>query len=521
MSNLTSPSAAPYPDEQLREGAVVDCRALRADLRDEYDYVVIGSGAAGAVAAHTLAKSGASVAILEEGPWVKTRDFSDDLHTSFNKLMRMSGTQILTGRSFMPLLQGRCVGGSTVINSAIAWRTPEDVVESWQREFGLGESVTMAKLDPHFDALERDLNVHPVNDEVLGTSNRLFVETAKAIGIAGAPMQRYERGCKGSSRCLTGCPSAAKQGMNVSYIPWALSHGARIFSSCRASKIEVRNGRAVAVHGRAVDTEGGPSRKVTLIAKKGVFLAASAIQTPNVLRRSGLRNSALGRHFQAHPGLATFAMFDKPIDMYFGATQGAEAIDFRKSDRFKLETISMPPEIAAIRVPGVGREFVERLTQLGNTAMWVVQVRAKAEGVVRPGFGGADQVSFSLLKSDLEQTRKACAVLARLYFAAGAREVWPGIYGVPPILTSPDQVRLIEEGPLDSRAYSFIATHLFGTARMGPDRESSVVGLDFSAHDAKGLYVVDSSIFPTNLGVNPQHSIMAISRLVASQVAEA
>ena len=44
--------------------------------------------------------------------------------------------------------------------------------------------------------------------------------------------------------------------------------------------------------------------------------------------------------------------------------------------------------------------------------------------------------------------------------------------------------------------------------------------LDFSTHAAKGLYVVDSSIFPTNLGVNPQHSIMGLARLCATRVAE-
>ena len=73
-------------------------------------------------------------------------------------------------------------------------------------------------------------------------------------------------------------------------------------------------------------------------------------------------------------------------------------------------------------------------------------------------------------------------------------------------MRSVDEVKLIDEGPLDARAYSFIATHLFGAARMGPDPKASVVGLDFSTHDARGLYVVDSSVFPTNLGVNPQHS---------------
>jgi choline dehydrogenase-like flavoprotein len=99
--------------------------------------------------------------------------------------------------------------------------------------------------------------------------------------------------------------------------------------------------------------------------------------------------------------------------------------------------------------------------------------------------------------------------------------VWPGIYGLPSVIRSIDDVKLIEDASLDSRMWSFITTHLFGAARMGVDPKTSVVGPDFQTHEAKGLYVVDSSVFPTNLGVNPQHSIMGMSRLAATRIAEA
>ena len=128
-------------------------------------------------------------------------------------------------------------------------------------------------------------------------------------------------------------------------------------------------------------------------------------------------------------------------------------------------------------------------------------------------------VTYSMTKEDVGAARKAAALIARLFFESGAKEVWPGIHGLPEILRSMDEVKLIENAPLDSRAYSFIASHLFGAARMAASERDGVVGLDFSTHAAKGLYVVDSSIFPTNLGVNPQHSIMGLARLAATRVA--
>jgi choline dehydrogenase-like flavoprotein len=522
-----SGTARAFPDEGLPEGTVVDGATLERDLEESFDYVVVGSGAAGAVAAHTLAKAGFSVAMVEEGPWVKTRDFGDKVYEAFRLMYRDAGTQVVEGRSYIPLIQGRCVGGSTVMNSAIAHRTPEDVLAEWHERFGLRTHVTADALAPHFDALERELNVHAVDEDVLGENNRLFLDEASAIGLPARKMHRYERGCKGSGRCVTGCPNGAKQGMNVSYVPWALALGARIYCSCRVDRVVVKDGRATGVVAstsadlRLEGVRAHVSRSVRLHARRGVLVAASTIQTPNVLRRSGLRAKAIGQHFQCHPGYGLGGVFDKPVEMSFGATQGAECTHLRKSERIKLETIAMAPELAAVRIPGIGKELMKNFGVFSNLAVWAVVVRAEAEGTVTPAWGGRDKVKLSLTRADIERARKGTAMLARMMFEAGAREVWPGIYGLPSVLRSIDEVKLIEEASVDSRRWSFITTHLFGAARMGIDPRTSVVGPDFQSHEARGLYVIDSSVFPTNLGVNPQHSIMGMSRLATTRIAEA
>jgi choline dehydrogenase-like flavoprotein len=510
-----------FPDDSLPEGSVVDGEAVTSPIDETFDFVVVGSGAAGGTAAWTLVQAGYSVAIVEEGPWVKTREFDRRIFPSFKRMFREAGTQALMGNSIIPLLQGRVVGGSTLMNSAIVWRTPDDVLDDWSKNWGLGGAIKEADLAPHFEAIEEELKVHAVLDEALGENNRLFVDNSFKGGFVGTRMRRYEHGCKGAGQCLTGCPNAAKQGMNVSYVPWSLQKGARIFTSVRVDRVEIKNGRAVGIVGSTTATNPKHAKKIPVIvrARRGVFVGASTIQTPNILRRSGIRNPHLGEHFMAHPGLGLPGIFGQKVDMHFGATQGAETIDFRKSERFKLETISMQPELAAVRIPGVGRELVSRLTTLPHAAIWVAQIRATAQGRIRQGFGGRDMVTYSMTKEDVGAARKAAALIARLFFESGAKEVWPGIHGLPEILRSMDEVKLIENAPLDSRAYSFIASHLFGAARMAASERDGVVGLDFSTHAAKGLYVVDSSIFPTNLGVNPQHSIMGLARLAATRVA--
>lgn len=517
MSTLPSEATgARFPDDDLPEGAVVDGETLTRGIGESFDVVVIGSGAAGAVAAHAFAAAGLEVAIVEEGPWLKTREVREDVHGTFSRVMRLQGMQVLQGRAYMPMIQGRCVGGSTLVNSAIAWRSPDDVIGDWSARFGLGEAISADALDPHYAALEHDLSVRTVADAAMGENNRLFIEQARRQGFEAAAMSRYDKGCTGSGMCITACPTAAKQGMSVTYVPWALRLGrSRIFTSCRVEHVEIRGSRAAAVVARSAT--GHP---VMLHARHAVIVAASTVQTPNILRRSGVRSAALGRHFQAHPGLAVGGLFDRPIQMAFGATQGAESLHFRKSDRFKLETISLPPDLAAARIPGVGAELADRLAQLGHVAVWAAQIRAEAEGTVKEGWGGTDRVRYTMTENDIRAARKACTVIARMMFDAGAKEVWPGIYGVPSVLRSMDEVRLLEEGPLEPRSYNFIATHLFGAARMGPDPRSSVVDLDFQVHGVDRLHVLDSSVFPTNLGVNPQHTIMAMSRLASQRLLE-
>src|SRR6202007_3038138 len=99
------------------------------------DYVVVGSGAAGAGGAYVLAPSGARGAIVGEGPGGRARAVGEGACDGLRRMFRDAGMQVIEGRAYIPLLQGRCVGGSTVMNSAIAHRTPEDVLAEWNDRF--------------------------------------------------------------------------------------------------------------------------------------------------------------------------------------------------------------------------------------------------------------------------------------------------------------------------------------------------------------------------------------------------
>jgi choline dehydrogenase-like flavoprotein len=476
------------------------------------DYVVVGSGAAGATAALVLAEAGHAVVVLEEGPTVRDADRAQGPVEAFFRLFRDRGTQVAMGRSVIPILQGRCVGGTTVVNGAIVWRLPEDAYDRTFGAVGARDAVPLAELDRRMDRIERDLSVAPAPDRLLGGNGTLMKVGAQKLGWKGHAIRRNVRDCRGSGRCLEACPTKQKQSLEVTFLPRAEALGARILADHEARVVETSAARAVAVAG--VRADGSPFR---VAARRGIVLAASAVQSPCILRRSGIGPRAhVGAHFRAHPGTAVAGVYRDPVRSWEGATQSFEVDEFRH-EGFKLEVVGLPVELAGVRLPGLGEGFQRSISDFPNMAVWGVQVRAEAEGTIAPAGQGA-RIAYTPSPADMARFRAGIERLAELHFAAGAVRVYPGVHGGPDVLRSPDDILLLRDLSLDPRDYSLIAAHLFGTCRMSRDSDSGVAGFDGAVHGVRGLWVVDASVIPTNLGVNPQHTIMALAMLLAERI---
>jgi len=495
-------------------------RAPNGEIITDADFVVIGTGPSGATAARVLTDAGHEVAMIEEGRWVKAEEFDGSSFTAQKKCYRELGTVAAMGKNMIPIIQGRCVGGGSVINAAIIWRMPEDVFDRWLSEFQTGEALSWKEMEAAFDVLESDLNVKPVSPEVLGRNNSLLLEGANKLGLDSRIIARNERGCQGLAQCTSGCPVGAKQSTDLTYVPWSIEKGARLYHSCRADRIQVEQGRAKSVIARFEDPlTGEPRGKLTINARKGIVVCATPIQTPCLLRRSGIGKSSghLGRHFLGHPGAGLICIYPDEVRLWEGATQGWDSEHYRKDWKVKFEALGMQPDLLTSRIPGIGAEFKKNVLEAGRMGNVGCAVVCQAEGRVRP-LGKSAQISYGLGDEDVFNLRRGLKKIAEIMVAAGAEYIIPNIYGLPPKI-SKDQLKLIDQAPLDPRCYTLVLTHMFGTCRMGPDPAKSVVGLDFQVHDTKGVFILDSSIFPSNLGVNPQHTIMAVAHVGAKKIA--
>src|SRR5262245_28098755 len=128
----------------------------------DVDFVVVGSGAGGAAAAVILARAGLTVAIVEAGPWRAPEDYPSPSSGARRDLFADWGMLVTQTRALWPVVQASCVGGTTVINSAIVVRTPEDCFARWERDFGIEARDLKKRVWEHQDRLERELSAEVV-----------------------------------------------------------------------------------------------------------------------------------------------------------------------------------------------------------------------------------------------------------------------------------------------------------------------------------------------------------------------
>ena len=486
-----------------------------AGLQVKADVVIIGSGASGAVMAYELARSGAKVVVLEAGPFVRSTEFEEHVSTALETLYADHGTQANTTGD-LAVLQGNCIGGSTVVNAAVCFRVPDQVLDNWATEHGL-ESLSPETLAPYFDKVESNLSIHRNEPHEVNYNGRLLIEGAKKIGIPAEPTTRNVKNCVLSGHCISACRTDRKQSMLVTYLPWASELGTTIFSGTRADTFEVSGKRVTAVNAIAKDPSG--NEKAVRVEAGLVVVAAGAIQTPLLFQKSSLANSSgqVGRNFACHPSLAVFGEHDHDVYAWIGATISAHAGDVENPLKggYLLEAGMVGPVVTSGWVDGgVGDAYLDYMESSKRFQAAVTLIHDHNVGRVYLD-GGQKKIEYDLDDRDFESLRNALRGTARLYFAVGAKRVYLPTTRRTTI-ESPDQVdsviNSLTNGPHKYRLTSY---HPQGTMRMGADPAKSVVGPDGRCHDLDNVYVPDASLFPSSIMVNPQLTVYGMASYIA------
>ncbi len=495
----------------------VDGAAATRDVHELADVAVVGSGAGGAVVARELAARGRDVVLVEEGGFFTGKDFTGNPRQMIDLLYRNRGLTGALGRPTIPIPLGRCVGGTTTINSGTCYRAPEFVLDEWAERWGVA-GLGEPDLRPYFERVERELGVRPVADDVYGRNSRLFERGAVALGYAGARIPRNERGCLGTGVCAFGCPQDAKQAMHVSYVPRALADGARLFTRCRVDRILLSAGRAIGVVGRFVDAADRETGHELRVLARHVVVACGALLTPALLERSDVPDPSglRGRNLHIHPATRVGALFAEDVRGWEEVPQAYNVHQFTAEGIF-IQGQFVPPAMEAPLIPGVGAAHKERMARFARLGSFGALISDRSAGRVRAGRGRWPRVTYRLGGADAAKLARAIGLTAEIFFAGGASEVYSGVHSQP-VLRSIEEARALQQASLPASDFEMMAFHPQGTARMGEDPRTAVTDSTGRVHGTPGLWVGDASLFPSSCHVNPQVTIMALATRVAERL---
>jgi choline dehydrogenase-like flavoprotein len=488
---------------------------------NEYDadVVVVGTGAGGAVAGAELAQDGTDVLFVEEGAYHAPTSFNPYVTESIARLTRDAATTIIHGKVPIPYVEGRCVGGSTVINGGMTWRTPERVLEEWEKLTGCAE-LGPAAMESLFERVEGVVHAKQHVPQAVGDHNRVMVAGAQKMGWNYEVNYRNQNLCVGTNNCVLGCPTGAKQSTLVSYMPNAMKAGARCLTQVRVERLLIKNGHCVGVEGRAVNPRTMRLDHKVTIRAKAVVVACGAVHTPHLLlqHKLGRPSRLLGKNFTCHPNVKVLAFYPFDVKGWMGVNQYAQIREFHDEGIILAENMVAPGAISA-HLPHHGRKGWDIMRRYNQMVLSGVLVEDSTTGQVKRGPFDMPIPIYNITPYDHARCIKGAKLLAEMHFALGADYVITPFINKP-IAHSMDDLKDIDIATHKMSMLELVTMHLMGTTCMGSDPYRSVLNLDGQLWDLPGCYVADASVFPTAIGVNPQITIYAMATRIAWRLRE-
>lgn len=496
----------------------------------EADAVVIGSGAGGGVVAGELARAGKSVVVLEKGGYNYEGNFTWHEEQAMPELFLKRGA-LSTKDLGVIMLAGGTLGGGTAVNWMTSLRTPEEVLLEWEQRSGLRACFTGSRLQDSFTAVEQRLRINTDNSQHNRQNQHLF-DGACALGYHAGVVPRNTVGCEQRCGfCSMGCRYGCSQSTLKTYLQDAYDHGARILVHCNAQKILLEQGRAAGIQATAADEKSGRTFNVTVRAGV-VVVAAGALVSPLILLNSGIENPHIGRHLHLHPTAISVGVYPEKVNAWQGVLQSAYSDQFKhlhKNYGYTLEVAPTHPGLFGLATPWYSaRNYRDEMTGVAHLASFIVLARDWGEGRVSADSAGEPVVKYVIGTQDRQHILHGLRQGTRIHLAAGAERVI-SLQNRPTDLrrnrqepVSAEQLRafdrLIEQRGLSSNRIVLFSAHQMGTCRMGAHPRSSVTDEHQQVHGIKGLFVCDSSVFPTACGVNPMLSIMALAHQASQYI---
>ena len=484
-------------------------------LPESIEVAVIGSGSGGGVAAHLLNEK-YEVGIFEKGNYAngETNNETFGYHNFYETyaMQQTRGYKVL-------LLAGSGVGGGTSINWTTSLRTPNNILNEWDSLTGQNNYFNSSNFKSSMDFICQQLNVSEANNRIPQKETKLAEGLSQNdISYKIIPRNTSNDQCLESGFSTFG---HSDESINSSYKTWFPEdkfNSQNVYSNTSVKHLTISNGRATHIN---VERNGN----VQQIAVDKVVLAAGSLNTPKILLNSGYKNKHLGQHLKLHPVSGVAGKFSEEQKPWAGTMQGIYSDDnlFMKDNYgYLLEGLPMHPSLFFPFFPNNNDNFGDFIKSYNYWSGSIVLTSDKSSGSII-NKNPQHLWDYNLNDFDHSNLLHGLENLVRANYLAGAEEIMVAASPTMHWKKSSNEniedfinkIRAIKNEPFRILLGS---AHQMGTARINPNPEQGVVGLDGKVHGLENVYIVDASTFPRCSGVNPMISIQSMSHFLMSKI---
>lgn len=521
------------------------------------DVVVVGSGSGGGLVAGVLASAGYKVLVLEKGNYYARTNLSLLEGPTLDQMYEGAG--MLSTRDLgVNILAGSTVGGGSTINWSASIRTPPHVIQEWAHVHEL-EIFDSPLFKEALDVVCQKMEVQSdISDE--GFNNAVLKKGCLELGYPTVNIPRNASADHYCGWCCLGCKDGRKKGTCETWLKDVIdSKNGAILTGCEVAKVlyERKRGRnretakGVAFEyktNNGMENESTNDLHLCVVEAKATIIACGALNTPALLKKSGLKNPNIGKNLHLHPVVMAWGYFPetdpcssllseegvqvwpkKEKKSYEGGimtTMSTVLAEFNGSGYGAvIQTPSLHPGLFSVLMPWIsGPNIKHRMTKFSRTAHIFTLARDVGSGVISTS---PFDVTYKMDPIDEANLKKGIEKMLRILAAAGAEEVGTHHHSGASINVKKvschefeNFVKRESSKTIQNLSMPIGSAHQMGSCKMGVDPRTSVVNQWGESWEVEGLYLADSSVFPTALGVNPMVTIQAIAYCTAQSVLE-
>ncbi|MFN8209160.1 MAG: GMC family oxidoreductase [Bacteroidales bacterium] len=512
-----------------------------------YDYLVIGSGFGGSVAALRLAEKGYSVLVVEQGKRWNNQDFPKTNWIIWKYLwipfLRCFGFQRLTFTRHANILSGTGVGGGSLVYANTLRIPPSRFFnnEQWGR-FNNWESTLKPFYEKASSMLGRTLN-RSLNEEdhllrgIAEEMGRGHTFEPVHVGVYFGDTKQdadpffngegpLRRGCIECGGCMVGCRENAKNSLDKNYLWFAEKKGVEIRSGTRALRTDFSN----EVYSTVLVTFTRFIKRKYLIRSRGLVVAGGALGTLNFLLKQKYKYHSLPNlSDQLGEELRTNSETLNAISLTGRKINNGVAISssFAPDEDTSIEVVKYPDGSGAMKLffgmaTGPGNGLTRTLGMFRNIIMHPVNALRVAFN-----FNWAKNTVILLVMQSRDNAMKM--IWKKNFFGGRMKMENKGAKKVPAYIEVGQEVMHRYAKKVNGVALNILpeivyngttTAHILGGCPMGEDATKGVIGSNYEVHGYPRMFVVDGSAIQGNLGVNPSLTITACAEYAMDLVNE-